>query len=141
VADRDNNRIQRLGVGGAPPCGDPAHDPGERLRVTATARTPQRFARVFAIGASVACDRPCTAKVSGIRSQTRKLDGVAALKVNVQDATALVVGRVDVAARVGGDASEPLEPVGRPARRAPARQRLLRRGRRGRHRGRGQRRR
>jgi DNA-binding beta-propeller fold protein YncE len=95
VADRDNNRIQRLGVAGAPPCGDPAHDPAERLRVTATARTPQRFARVFAIGVTVACDRPCTAKVSGtvkiagrrhalrIRTQTRKLDGVAALKVNV----------------------------------------------------------
>jgi DNA-binding beta-propeller fold protein YncE len=95
VADRDNNRIQRLGAAGAPPCGDPAHDPAERLHLVATTRPSQRFRGVFAIAVGVACDRPCTAKVSGtvkiagrrralrVRAQTRKLDGMAAQKVNV----------------------------------------------------------
>jgi NHL repeat len=95
VADRDNNRTQRLGAAGAAPCGDPAHDPAERLKLTSTAKTPQRFRGVFAIAVSVACDRPCTATVSGtvkiagrrralrIHAQTRKLDGMTAMKVNV----------------------------------------------------------
>jgi DNA-binding beta-propeller fold protein YncE len=95
VSDQDNDRIQRFGAAGAPPCGDPAHDPAERLSVTATARTPQRFRGVFAIGVSVACDRPCTVTVSGtvkiagrrralrLHAQTRKLDGVTPMKLNV----------------------------------------------------------
>jgi DNA-binding beta-propeller fold protein YncE len=95
VADRDNNRIQRLGAPGAPPCGDPAHDPAERLHLVATTRTSQRFSGVFAIAVGIACDRPCSAKVSGtvqiagrrralrVHAQTRKLDGMAAQKVNV----------------------------------------------------------
>jgi hypothetical protein len=65
VSDVDNDRIQRLGDPGAPPCGDPAHDAAERLVVTATARTPQRFRTTFALAVGVGCDRPCTATVSG----------------------------------------------------------------------------
>ena len=65
VADVDNNRIQRLGEPGAAPCGDPAHDPAERLVVTATARTSQRFRTTFAVAVGVACDRLCTATVGG----------------------------------------------------------------------------
>ena len=95
VADVDNNRIQRLGDPGAPPCGDPAHDPTERLVVTATARTPQRFGTTFAVAVGVNCDRPCTATVSGsvkvagrrralrVRAQTKPLDGSKALTVRV----------------------------------------------------------
>jgi DNA-binding beta-propeller fold protein YncE len=88
VADRDNNRIQRLGAPGAPPCGDPATDASERLVLAATAPLPQRFRRDFAVRARVGCDRPCTVTVGGsvrikgrrhalkIRSQTRAVDGV-----------------------------------------------------------------
>ena len=95
VADVDNNRIQRLGDPGAPPCGDPAHDPAERLVLTARARTPQRFATTFAVAVVVSCDRLCTATVSGtvkvaggrralrVRAQRRPLDGVAAVTVRV----------------------------------------------------------
>jgi DNA-binding beta-propeller fold protein YncE len=95
VADVDNDRIQRLGDPGAPPCGDPAHDPTELLVVTATARTPQRFATTFAVSVGVSCDRPCTATVAGtvkvpgrrralrIRAQTKPLDGAKALTVRV----------------------------------------------------------
>ena len=98
VADVDNNRIQRLGDPGAAPCGDPAHDPTERLVVTATARTPQRFGTTFAVVVGVSCDRPCTAKVAGtvkvtgrrralrVRSQTKPLDGTRALTVRVAPA-------------------------------------------------------
>ena len=95
VADVDNNRIQRLGEPGAAPCGDPAHDPAERLVVTATARTSQRFRTTFAVAVGVACDRLCTATVAGtvkvagrkralrVRSQTKPLDGIKALSVRV----------------------------------------------------------
>ena len=75
VADVDNNRIQRLGEPGVAPCGDPAHDPAERLVVTATARASQRFRTTFAVAVGVACDRPCTATVArhrqGRRAQAR----------------------------------------------------------------------
>ena len=95
VADVDNNRIQRLGEPGAAPCGDVAHDPAERLVVTAAARTSQRFRTTFAVAVDVACDRLCTATVSGtvkvagrrralrVRAQTRALDGVKVLTVRV----------------------------------------------------------
>jgi sugar lactone lactonase YvrE len=95
VADVDNNRIQRLGDPGAPPCGDPAHDRAERLVVTATARTPQRFATSFAVAVGVSCDRLCTATVSGtvriagrrralrVRAQRGPLDGMAGVTVRV----------------------------------------------------------
>jgi sugar lactone lactonase YvrE len=98
VADVDNNRIQRLGDPGAAPCGDSAHDPAERLVVTATARTPQRFRTTFAVSVGVSCDRPCTAKVTGtvkvtgrkralrVRTQTKPLDGTKALSVRVAPA-------------------------------------------------------
>jgi sugar lactone lactonase YvrE len=98
VADVDNNRIQRLGDPGAPPCGDPAHDPTERLVVTATARTPQRFGTTFAVSVGVNCDRPCTATVAGtvkvagrkralrVRAQTKPLDGTKALTVRLAPA-------------------------------------------------------
>jgi streptogramin lyase len=98
VADVDNDRIQRLGDPGAPPCGDPAHDPAERLVVTATARTPQRFGTTFAVAVGVNCDRPCTATVAGtvkvagrkralrVRAQTKPLDGTKALTVRVAPA-------------------------------------------------------
>ena len=95
VADVDNNRIQRLGEPGAAPCGDPAHDPAERLMLTATAHTSQRFRTTFAVAVGVACDRLCTATVGGtvkvagrkralrVRSQTKPLDGIKALSVRV----------------------------------------------------------
>jgi DNA-binding beta-propeller fold protein YncE len=95
VADVDNDRIQRLGDPGAPPCGDPAHDRSELLVVTATARTPQRFRTTFAVAVGVGCDRPCTAKVAGtvkvagrkralrVRGQTTPLDGTKPLTVRV----------------------------------------------------------
>jgi sugar lactone lactonase YvrE len=95
VADVDNNRIQRLGDPGAAPCGDPAHDPAERLVVTATATTPQRFAISFAVAVRVACDRPCTATVGGtvkvpgrkralrMGAQTKPLDGTKVLSLRV----------------------------------------------------------
>jgi sugar lactone lactonase YvrE len=98
VADVDNNRIQRLGDPGAPPCGDPAHDPTERLVVTATARTPQRFGTTFAVSVGVNCDRPCTATVAGtvkvagrkralrVRAQTKPLDGTKAISVRLAPA-------------------------------------------------------
>jgi sugar lactone lactonase YvrE len=98
VADVDNNRIQRLGDPGALPCGDPAHDPTERLVVAATARTPQRFGTTFAVSVGVSCDRLCTATVAGtvkvagrkralrVRAQTRPLDGTKALTVRVAPA-------------------------------------------------------
>ncbi len=38
VSDRDNNRIQRFGTAGAPPCGDPAHDPAAGARCACTPR-------------------------------------------------------------------------------------------------------
>jgi sugar lactone lactonase YvrE len=95
VADVDNSRIQRLGDPGAPPCGDAAHDPTERLVVTATARTPQRFGTTFAVTVGVNCDRLCTATVAGtvkvagrkralrVRAQTKPLDGTKPLTVRV----------------------------------------------------------
>lgn len=95
VADVDNNRIQRLGDPGAAPCGDAAHDPSERLLVTATATTPQRFATRFAVAVGVACDRPCTATVAGsvkitgrkralrVHAQTKPLDGTKALSLRL----------------------------------------------------------
>jgi streptogramin lyase len=98
VSDVDNDRIQRLGDPGAPPCGDPANDPSERLVVTATARTPQRFATTFAVSVGVNCDRPCAATVAGtvkvagrkrslrVRAQTKSLDGTKALTVRVAPA-------------------------------------------------------
>jgi sugar lactone lactonase YvrE len=98
VADVDNNRIQRLGDPGAPPCGDPAHDPTERLVVTAAARTPQRFATTFAVSVGVSCDRPCTTTVAGTvkvagrkralraRAQTRALDGTKPLTIRLAPA-------------------------------------------------------
>ena len=63
--------------------------------VTAAARTSQRFRTTFAVAVDVACDRPCTATVSGtvkvagrrralrVRAQTRALDGVKVLSVRV----------------------------------------------------------
>jgi DNA-binding beta-propeller fold protein YncE len=95
VADVDNDRIQRLGDAGAAPCGDVAHDPAERLRVTATARASQRFRTTFAVAVDVTCDRLCTATVAGtvkvtgrrralrVRAQSRTLDGVKAATVRV----------------------------------------------------------
>jgi streptogramin lyase len=95
VADQDNNRIQRLGDPDAQPCGDPAHDPAERLVVTATATTPQRFTTRFAVAVGVACDRPCTATVAGsvkitgrkralrVRAQTRPLDATKPLSLRL----------------------------------------------------------
>jgi streptogramin lyase len=86
VADRDNDRIQRLGAPGAAPCGDPAGDASERLVVVAAAVRRQRFRRDFAVIARVGCDRPCTVRVSGsvrikgrrralrIRSQRQAID-------------------------------------------------------------------
>jgi DNA-binding beta-propeller fold protein YncE len=95
VADVDNDRIQRLGDPGAPSCGDPAQDRSERLVLTATARTPQRFRTTFAVAVGVACDRPCTAKVAGsvrvagrrralrVRAQAKPLDGTKPLTIRV----------------------------------------------------------
>jgi sugar lactone lactonase YvrE len=95
VADVDNDRIQRLGDPGAASCGDPAQDRSERLVLTATARTPQRFRTTFAVAVAVACDRPCTAKVAGsvrlagqrralrVRAQSKPLDGTKPLTVRV----------------------------------------------------------
>jgi hypothetical protein len=95
VADVDNDRIQRLGDPRAPSCGDPAQDRSERLVLSATARTPQRFRTTFAVAVGVACDRPCTAKVAGsvriagrgralrVRAQSKPLDGTKPLTVRV----------------------------------------------------------
>jgi len=95
VADVDNNRIQRLGAPGAPSCGDPAQDRSERLALSATARTPQRFRTTFAVAVAVACDRPCTTKVTGsvrvagrrralrLRAQSKALDGTKPQTVRV----------------------------------------------------------
>jgi sugar lactone lactonase YvrE len=95
VADVDNDRIQRLGDPGAPSCGNPAQDRSERLVLTATARTPQRFGTAFAVAVGVRCDRPCTAKVTGtlnvagrrralrVRAQSKPLDGTKPLTVRV----------------------------------------------------------
>jgi hypothetical protein len=65
VSDRDNNRIQRLGVPGVPACGDPAADASERLVLSARGTRTQRFRRNFAILARASCDRPCTITVTG----------------------------------------------------------------------------
>jgi sugar lactone lactonase YvrE len=95
VSDRDNNRIQRLGTPGAPPCGDPATDASERLALTATGSRTQRFRREFALLARVNCDRPCTVTLSGsvrmkghrktvkLRRQTKALDGTKPLDARI----------------------------------------------------------
>jgi sugar lactone lactonase YvrE len=91
VSDRDNNRIQRLGVPGTPTCGDPAADASERLQLAASGAATQRFRRTFAILLKVACDRPCTVTLGGkvklagrkkalkVTRLSRALDGTAAL--------------------------------------------------------------
>ena len=95
VSDRDNHRIQRLGLPGAPTCGDPAADATERLRLTARAAARQRFRRDFAVLAQAACDRPCTIAVTGsvrvagrrralkLRRVEKVIDGTAPLDVRV----------------------------------------------------------
>ena len=60
VSDRDNNRIQRLGVPGRPRAEIRPRDASERLRLAARAAARQRFRRDFAVLARAACDRPCT---------------------------------------------------------------------------------
>jgi DNA-binding beta-propeller fold protein YncE len=95
VSDRDNNRIQRLGVPGAPTCGDPAADVSERLVLATRATRTQRFRRSFAILARASCDRPCSITVTGsvrvagrrhalkLRRQSRVIDGTAPLDLRV----------------------------------------------------------
>jgi sugar lactone lactonase YvrE len=95
VSDRDNNRIQRLGVPGVATCGDPATDVSERLVLTTGGTTTQRFRRNFAILARASCDRPCTVTVTGsvrvtgrrralkLRRLTKAIDGTAPLDVRV----------------------------------------------------------
>jgi hypothetical protein len=67
--------------------------------------------------------------VADVLRRTRAPEGAHILAGGgvLQNATAVVVRRVDVAVRVGGDAAELLELVGRSAGRPPAGEGLLRR--------------
>ena len=70
VTEEDNNRLQKLGVPGRPP---PRCPPALTVSVSAG----RRAVALRALGATVACDRPCTARVgvlvtgTGMRAPVR----------------------------------------------------------------------
>jgi hypothetical protein len=64
VSDTGNRRVQRFGPAGAAPCGNHLTDPTERLVLRVRTGKRQRFRKLFAVLARVACDRSCAVGVS-----------------------------------------------------------------------------